>query len=140
MRIDPKLQPAALGAAAASRRSDGARRFSLDERGPERPGAAGASAPLATIDALLARQGEGDRNERRRRTLQRGHDLLDGLDRLKAALLSGSVPTADLKAVAGRLAARREATGDPRLDELLAHIELRAEVELAKLGMAQTHG
>ena len=32
------------------------------------------------------------------------------------------------------LTERRAATGDPGLDEVLAHIELRAEVELAKLG------
>ena len=29
---------------------------------------------------------------------------------------------------------RRDQTDDPRLDDVLAHIELRAAVELAKLG------
>ena len=33
------------------------------------------------------------------------------------------------------LTERRTATSDPGLDEVLAHIELRAEVELAKLGL-----
>jgi len=81
-------------------------------------------------------QGEGDPAERRRRFAKRGHDLLDGLDRLKAALLSNRVPTADLQRIAAQLAERRDLSGDPRLDDLLSHIELRARVELAKLGLA----
>jgi Class II flagellar assembly regulator len=87
------------------------------------------------MDALLALQGEGDPGERKRRSVQRGNDLLDALDRLKAALLSGRVSTADLQAIAARLAERRDLSGDPRLDDLLSHIELRAKVEMAKLGI-----
>jgi hypothetical protein len=87
------------------------------------------------MDAILALQGEGDPGERRRRSVQRGHELLDALDRLKAALLSGRVATADLQAIAARLAERRHASGDPRLDEILSHIDLRAQVEMAKLGV-----
>jgi hypothetical protein len=65
--------------------------------------------------------------------VQRGHDLLDGLDRLKAALIGGRVATRDLQVIAGRLAERMAESGDPRLDGLVAEIELRAAVELAKL-------
>jgi hypothetical protein len=36
--------------------------------------------------------------------------------------------------IKSNLTARREATDDPRLDEVLAAIELRAAVEIAKLG------
>ncbi|MDQ4136959.1 MAG: flagellar assembly protein FliX, partial [Pseudomonadota bacterium] len=93
------------------------------------------AAPLATMDAILALQGESDAGQRRRRSVQRGNDLLDALDRLKAALLSGRVSTADLQAIAARLSEHREASGDPRLDDLLLHIELRAQVEMAKLGI-----
>ncbi|MEE7476774.1 hypothetical protein MHIMP23_10640 [Methylobacterium hispanicum] len=71
--------------------------------------------------------------ERRRRSVRRGHDLLDGLDRLKAALLGGRVAAQDLRAIAGRLSERVGESGDPRLDGLMAEIELRAAVELAKL-------
>jgi len=46
------------------------------------------------------------------------------------------VPTADLQRIAAQLAERRDLSGDPRLDDLLSHIELRARVELAKLGLA----
>ena len=39
----------------------------------------------------------------------------------------------ELRAIAGRLAERAGPSGDPRLDGLMAEIELRAAVELAKL-------
>jgi hypothetical protein len=88
------------------------------------------------LDALLAVQGEGDPAERRRRSLKRGHDLLDALDQLKAALLSGRIGSAQLQRLTHQLAAQRDSSGDAKLDEVLAHIELRAQVELAKLGRA----
>lgn len=137
VRIDPKITPANVGTAAFQRRLTGARGFSLAvETAPAKTSAAGAAAPLAGMDALLAVQGEGDPAERRRRSVKRGHDLLDTLDRLKAALLSDRVATADLQRLAAQLAERRDLSGDPRLDELVSHIELRAKVELAKLGVA----
>jgi hypothetical protein len=137
MRIDPKTFSTPLSVSAPQRRDASGRGFSLEGRsGAAKTGSAAPAAPLATVDALLALQGEGDPAERRRRSVQRGNDLLDALDRLKAALLSGRVPSADLRALAARLAERRDITGEPRLDDILSHIELRALVEMAKLGAA----
>ena len=135
MRVDqkPSLPPAA--SAGAQRRGSASQRFAVTENGAGTASPVASAAPLATVDALLALQGEGDAGERKRRSVQRGNDLLDALDRLKAALLSGRVSTADLQAIAARLAERRGLSGDPRLDDLLSHIELRARVEMAKLGI-----
>ena len=135
MRVDqkPSLSPAA--APAASRRGVAGQRFTLASDAAGSTAGAAATSPLASVDALVALQGEGDATERKRRSVKRGNDLLDALDRLKAALLSGRVSTAELQAIAARLAERKELSGDPRLDELLSHIELRAQVELAKLGV-----
>jgi Class II flagellar assembly regulator len=99
--------------------------------------AAGAGAPrlIGGIDALLALQGFDDPLERRRRAVKRGRTALDALDSLKLGLLSGTLETgalAALKSVAAELADR---TGEPDLDTLLAEIELRVGVELAKIGM-----
>jgi hypothetical protein len=135
MRVDQKSPLSSTASPAAQRRGPAGQRFTLGDSGPGNATAVASSAPLATVDALLALQGEGDPGERKRRSVQRGNDLLDALDRLKAALLSGRIPTADLQAIAGRLAERRELSGDPRLDELISHIELRAQVEMAKLGI-----
>ncbi len=135
MRIDPKTNASPIASVAAARRRAGGGGFSVSDGGGARASSgAAAAAPIGSLDALLALQEEAGEGDRRRRAARRGHDILDALDRLKAALLSGRVPVSDLKALAARLAERREATGDTRLDEVIAHIELRAQVELAKLG------
>src|SRR3712207_3164841 len=118
MRIDAKAPAATAGAAALQRRPAAGRGFMVtDEPAAAKTSAATASAPLATVDALLAVQGEGDPAERRRRSVKRGHDLLDALDRLKAALLSNRLPAADLQRIARTLAERRDLTDDPRSEE-----------------------
>ena len=134
MRVETKPS-VATGARGGVRRAGDSQRFSLaDAEHAARPTGAASAAGIGGVDNLLILQGEEDPSERRRRTLKRGHDLLDALDRLKAALLSGQVPVADLKRMALTLKDRAGPSGDPRLDELIAHIELRAKVELAKLG------
>jgi hypothetical protein len=136
MRIDPRFTPAPLSTTTPQRNVAG-QRFSLDRsEDAARSGRAASAAPLGTLDALLAVQGEGDPAERRRRSLKRGHDLLDTLDKLKVALLSGRVGQAQLHNLTAQIRVRAGSSGDPGLDEVVAHIELRAQVEMAKLGRA----
>lgn len=135
MRVDQKSPLPSAASTAAPRRAAGGQRFTLASEGTANASATTAASSLGSVDALVALQGEGDATERRRRSVKRGNDILDALDRLKAALLSGRVSTADLQSIAARLAERKEMSGDPRLDELVSHIELRAQVELAKLGL-----
>lgn len=97
--------------------------------------AAGASAsPLGGIDALLALQEVEDPLAERRRSARHGRDLLDTLDQLKADLLAGRVATDRLERLAAQLSRRRPGS-DPQLESLLDEIDLRARVELAKLGV-----
>ncbi|MDP4004292.1 flagellar assembly protein FliX [Methylobacterium sp. NEAU K] len=136
MRVETRQPIQNAGGLAATRRSEGGRGFSLDAAPASTSGAGApaAAATLAGLDAVLLLQGESETpQERRRRSAKRGHDLLDSLDRLKAALLGGRVAPHELRTIAGRLAERPGASGDPRLDGLMAEIELRAAVELAKL-------
>lgn len=65
--------------------------------------------------------------------MRRGRSILDSLDRLKIGLLSGQLAGAELLSIRRQLMQQREQSDDPKLDELLAHVDLRAEVELAKL-------
>jgi len=135
MRVDAKTSAFPMAHTAQTRRASG-QRFTLSgSDGASKTSATASAVPLATVDTILALQGEGDPAERRRRSVRRGHDLLDALDRLKAAILSGRVAMSELQQVAARLAQRSELSGDPRLDEVLAHIELRAQVEMAKLAV-----
>jgi len=87
---------------------------------------------LGGIDALIALQGVEDPTERRRRAVKYGRRALDALDELKLGLLAGTLDQATmlrLKSVAGDL---QEPTGDARLDQVMAEIDLRVSVELAK--------
>jgi hypothetical protein len=131
MRVDPRYSPS-LPAASSTRASAGAR-FTLGRAAAaQTPVNVQAAASLASISALLALQSD-EAGDRRRLSLRRGHDLLDRLDKLKAGLLAGRVDAASLHGLAKQLATAREASGDAGLDEVLAQIELRAQVELAKL-------
>jgi hypothetical protein len=87
---------------------------------------------LTGLDALIELQALDDPRERRGRAVRRGRGALDALDALKLGVLSGALDAdalARLKALAGDL---DQASGDPRLDAILAEINLRAAVELAK--------
>lgn len=138
MRVTERSAAAGMSGASGTQRASGTgQRFSLGgAESAARPAGVQAAAPMDSMAGLLAVQAAGDAVERRRRALRRGRGLLDGLDALKVALLSGSVPAGQLESLRGQLRARSEAADDPALADLLAHIELRAEVELAKLGKA----
>jgi hypothetical protein len=111
-----------------------AQSFSLDQ--PQTAGAQSAAniAYLSGIDALIALQGNADRDSERRGALATGRNVLDMLDELRIALLGGSVPPHWLKRLAGALSPVEPETQDPALADLLRAIRLRAHVELAKLG------
>jgi hypothetical protein len=99
------------------------------------PAAAQAAAPAAQvsgIESLLALQEVSDSTSDQS-AAQRGDEILDRLEELRRGLLLGHIG-ADRLGQLARLSrdASRQAT-DPRLKEVLDEIELRAEVELAKL-------
>ena len=85
------------------------------------------------LDTLLALQSVDMAGERRRKGTARGRRLLDILDQVKLGVLDGTLSPATLQSLNQSVAEAREETGDPALDAILAEIELRAEVELAKL-------
>jgi len=133
IRIDQRAPVSNAGPAGSARRA-GSAAFTLPTKDSAASGRSASVSASGPLDTLLAVQAYEEPAERKKRQAKRGHDLLDGLDRLKAALLGGSVKVSELERLKDMLALRRENTDDPRLDDVLAHIELRAAVELAKLG------
>lgn len=102
------------------------------------PGELAAADPLSSlggVDALLLVQAVGDSMEReaRKRLINRGEDILDRLEEIRHGLLVGVIPQDKLADLAQMVRSRREACQDPRLAAVLDEIELRAEVEIAKL-------
>lgn len=98
--------------------------------------AAETPAAIGAVDALLIVQnvgGETMDREQRQRLIRHGEDILDKLEEIRHGLLLGTLPKEKLADLAHMVRNRRENCQDPRLAALLDEIELRAEVEIAKL-------
>ena len=59
--------------------------------------------------------------------------MLDSLDDLRLAILAGAISKEKLAELAQKLRQKRQNSDDPRLNEIIEEIELRCEVEVAKL-------
>ncbi len=98
-------------------------------------GAAVEIPPVTAADSLLSVQETPDAGsgQKRKATRQYGQFLLDQLDSLRLGLLAGAIPKDRLAGLAQAIRQQRQRSDDPRLNEILDEIELRAEVEIAKL-------
>lgn len=134
MRID-----GAQGSNAAQRARDrrakiGGGAFSLEEASqPARSAQPGVTTRIGSVDALIALQAVEERDERSVR-VKHGHEMLDLLDDLRIGILGGTLPAAKLARLVASLDRRPERREDTRIEDMLDEIELRAKVELAKLG------
>lgn len=97
-------------------------------------GGPSAAGPVADISAILTVQQAEDATEGRSRGLAWGRDLLDELEKMQRALLLGTLSVNQLNVMASKVRTYQNA-GDPNLDGILAEIELRVAVELAKYGV-----
>ena len=137
MRIQGTAAALAPASSPTARRSASGT-FSLEgESAARSTNATSGTRTIGGIDALLALQGIEEPGERRRKAVKRGRSALDALDALKLGLLSGTFDTGALARLKSVTAGLAEPSGDPALDTVLAEIELRAQVELAKIGMPQ---
>jgi hypothetical protein len=92
------------------------------------------AAPTGALGTILALQGYEDDGERRRKAAARGLDLLDTLEELRRHMLGGAVPRETLERLTALAERSRGEIDDPQLAAVLDEIDLRAQVELAKLG------
>jgi hypothetical protein len=101
----------------------------------EQPRAQTVAAPgtIASVESILTLQGMDDSTGGRSKGVQYGEQLLDMLDEVRDGLLAGGVPRGTLNRLATAVSRRQEGFADPKLQNVLDEIELRARVELAKL-------
>lgn len=97
--------------------------------------AVGGVGGVSPVGAILSVQEVSDSMDERSRGLLMayGDDLLDKLEDLRLGLLLGSIPKDDLADLAHRMRQKKQQVDDPKLMEIIDEIELRAEVEIAKL-------
>jgi hypothetical protein len=134
MRIQGPAGTVAASAPSTSARRVSSGKFSVDEH----TGSAAAKGPSALrtiggIEALIALQGVEDPIERRRHAVKRGRLALDALDELKIGLLGGTLTPVTLNKLRSAAAYLKDGAGEAALDDVLDEIELRVEVEIAKL-------
>ena len=127
-----------VGGAGGVKRSGGAKgaefaKF-LEDSGKGADGVA-AAAPTQIVGAVLGAQEVGDSTSERsnRRARQRADEMLARLEDLRTGLVTGTVSRAKLMELAQMARVKREPGADPALLAIVGEIELRAEVELAKL-------
>lgn len=101
------------------------------------PAAISQSAPLSSLNPMLALQEMPDDEFQLKQALKKGKSMLDSLEEIRNGLLMGSLPYSSLSKLEQLVNEQRMGTTDPRLQSILDDIELRAAVELAKLDMAR---
>lgn len=88
------------------------------------------------IEGILALQEVDEDGRGKRQAVERGEDMLDRLDEIRTGLLTGTVNRGALEKLLVQVRSQSEGAIDPRLRDILEEIELRAAVELAKLGQS----
>ena len=88
-----------------------------------------------SVESILSVQAMPDTldQESRKQAKQYGEELLDRLETLREGLLIGAIPKDQLMNLAQAMRQQRRNSDDPHLNQIIDEIELRAEVEIAKL-------
>jgi len=132
--IGPNSSPV-VSSSSSARRAPASGGFSVATEETASPSSTPAAAlrTIGGIDALIALQGEDEPAGRRRRAVKRGRIALDVLDELKHELLAGTLGSSTLQRLKSAATELKGVSGEPGLDAVLAEIELRVAVEIAKL-------
>jgi hypothetical protein len=125
-------------AGGAANPSDAAEFRGMMSGGAEETSATHTTNQIAKLDLLLAVQGADDPAQRaaRKRMTARAGDLLKGLETIRNGLLLGSLTVGHMVDIADVIASHREKIHDPELTGLMDEIDLRAQVEIAKMRRA----
>lgn len=97
-----------------------------------------ATQSIAKVDALLSVQAVEDPTERaaRQRMRSRGDKILRQLDHIRLGILTGNLTLGQVLDIADVVASHRETITDPNLTSILDEIDLRAQIEIAKMKKA----
>ncbi len=136
MKIE-RTGPAGAPASAGGVRRAGARQgasFSDTLKQVESTAVASAATSVTPVSAVMAVQEVEDDANGQAQAMQRGEEMLDRLDELRLGLIEGRLAPDRIEALLKLVQDRRETVQDVRLKEILDDIDLRAQVELAKLG------
>ncbi len=136
MKINP-TRPAQASSATARKKGASKTSFAPSQQTEQQATSSiSAPSPISSVDALIALQGEEQVPTATQKATKRAHSLLGILDTIRLGLLEGGIPQSTLKRLLHALGEQREDTLDPKLEAILNQVEIRAQVELAKLETA----
>jgi hypothetical protein len=121
------------GAVRRKTTSNGSGGFTVSDSQESQGSIVAGPGPIAALDSILMLQGLEDSTDGRAKGQAHGEQLLNLLDAVRDGLLAGGIPRSTLNKLAATVTRRHDAFADPRLQDVLDQIELRAHVELAKL-------
>lgn len=106
--------------------------------GPTKAAGVSATQAIVQVDALLAVQGSYDAAQggARKRSQQRASTILNELDKIRISMLNGTLTIGHMIDIADVVASHRDRINDPALTAIMDEIDLRAQVELAKMRVA----
>ncbi len=110
----------------------------LKTGGVEGAQAASSASMVSSVDMLLAVQASEDPTQKAAKTRMknRANIILDQLERIKVNILTGELKTEQMLRLADMISSHREKITDPALTSILDEIDLRAQVEIAKMKKA----
>ena len=109
----------------------------LNAESAEETVSTGATVGMSGVSGLYALQEVDDAATRASKAKLRAEDLLDCLDELKLALIGGRLSEGQLRRLNDAANTQREQVDDPALAAVLDEVDLRAQVEIAKLSQAK---
>lgn len=94
-----------------------------------------ATAAMTSAEAIFAAQMVNDEEERqiRKKLVKKGQTLLENLEEIRDGLLVGELSKERLIEISRMVKQKDASSSDEKLQEIMQEIELRVEVELAKL-------
>ncbi len=97
-----------------------------------------ASNTIARVDVLLAAQAAEDPAARasRQKMRRRADTILHELDKIRLGMLTGRLTVGNMIDIADVVASHREKIDDPQLAAILDEVDLRAQIEIAKMRQA----
>ena len=128
-----RIETAAIKRKSSSGQTAGG--FAVGGAADSQSGVVAGPGPIAALDSIPMLQGMDDSTQGRSKGLAHGEQILELLDQVRDGLLAGGIPRATLNRLAAAVTRRHDTFADPKLQDVLDQIELRAHVELAKLEM-----
>lgn len=139
MKVEgPKKSQSASGAKKSSGAGAGSVDFSQYIKSGQESSAVSTAMTITNVDSLLAVQAAEDPAGRaaRKHMRERSDRIIDGLEKIRLAMLTGNLTVGHMIDIADVVASHREKIQDSRLTDIMDEIDLRAQVELAKMRIA----